>query len=157
SRRHPIGVVPDVLPTRVSCAILPTFRRRPQKRNGLAMRTRIGMLLVALLIAAPLAAIAAEKVAKPPRKTAVRPRFVPMDFAKMFSAGPLSDPQPPSTLLPAGATTVELTLRAATPTVCRYSVGQDRPLDEMTPFDTKQPSASPKTVIRGLDPDPSKV
>ena len=42
----------------------------------------------------------------------------------MFTAGPLSDPQPPSTLLPAGATTVELTLKAAAPTVCRYSVGQ---------------------------------
>ena len=54
----------------------------------------------------------------------------------MFTAGPLSDPQPPSTLLPAGATSVELKVRAATPTLCRYSVGQDLPLEQMTPFDT---------------------
>jgi hypothetical protein len=74
--------------------------------------------------------------------------FVPMDFKRMFTAGPLSDPQPPSTLLPAGAVTVDPTLRAATPTLCKYSVGKDLPLDQMTPFDTAAPSVSPQTIVR---------
>ncbi len=86
-----------------------------------------------------------------------RPKFVPMDFKAMFTAGPLSDPQPPSTLLPTGATTVDLTLRAASPTVCRYSVGKELSFAEMTPFDTAAPSTSPRTTIRGLDPDPTKL
>jgi hypothetical protein len=80
-----------------------------------------------------------------------------MDFKRMFTAGPLSDPQPPSTLLPAGAVTVDLTLRAATPTLCRYSVGKDLPYDQMTPFDTEAPSSSPRTIVRGLDADPGRV
>lgn len=87
-----------------------------------------------------------------PRKT-----FVPMDFKRMFTAGPLSDPQPPSTLLPAGATSVTLKLHAAAPTVCRYAVNQDAPFDKMTEFDERGPSVSPQTVIRGLDPNPGRV
>jgi len=75
----------------------------------------------------------------------------------MFTAGPLSDPQPPSTLLPAGATTVELTLRASVPTSCRYSIGRNQPLDQMITFDDQQPSTSPGTVIRGLNPDPAAL
>jgi hypothetical protein len=73
------------------------------------------------------------------------------------AAGPLSDPQPPSTLLPAGATTVELTLHASVPTSCRYSVGRSRPWDQMIAFDDPQPSTTPKTIICGLDPDPAVV
>lgn len=94
----------------------------------------------------------AEKAAPSRRST-----FVPMDFKKLFSAGPLSEPQPPSTLLPAGATSFTLTLRAATPTTCRYSIGADRPFDAMTPFDAKEASSTPRTLIRGLESDPGKV
>ncbi len=75
----------------------------------------------------------------------------------MFTGGPLSDPQPPSTLLPAGAQTVDLTLRASPPTLCRYSVGKDLPFDQMTPFDSAEPSSSPRTIIRGLDANPLRV
>ncbi len=97
-----------------------------------------------------------------PSTTKARPSrpqgaFVPMDFKRMFTAGPLSDPQPPSKLLPAGAVTVDLTLRAATPTLCRYSVAKDLPFDQMTPFDTAAPSSSPRTIVRGLDADPGRV
>ncbi len=56
--------------------------------------------------------------------------------------------------LPAGAVTVDLTLRAATPTLCKYSVGKDLPFDQMTPFDTAAPSSPPRTIVRGLDADP---
>ena len=52
---------------------------------------RLPLALLLLLIAAPALALAQSK-------------FVPMDIAARFTAGPLSDPQPPSTLLPAGAT-----------------------------------------------------
>ena len=84
-------------------------------------------------------------------------KFVPMDIAARFTAGPLSDPQPPSTLLAAGATTVELILHASRPVLCRYSVGQDLPFAQMTAFDTAGASTQPKTTLRNLDPDPRKV
>ncbi len=116
------------------------------------MKMSLVLLVTALLSGAPLATLA-EEVA---HKRARRP-FVAIDLAKMFTAGPLSAPQPPSTLLPAGATSVELKVHAATPTLCRYSVGQDLPLEQMTPFDSRQSSLSPKTLVRGLDPNPSKV
>jgi len=116
------------------------------------MKRPLIFLVTALLIAAPLATVAEEAA----RKRARRP-FDAIDLAKMFTAGPLSDPQPPSTLLPAGATSVELKVRAATPTLCRYSVGHDLAWEQMTPFDTRRPSLSPKTLIRRLDPNPSKV
>ena len=98
-----------------------------------------------------------KEAVKSPRATRVRRAFVPINFKERFTAGALSDPQPPSTILPAGATTVELTLHASRPSVCRYRVGQDVPLDQMTTFDTREPSSAPRTVIRGLDPDPGKV
>ena len=114
------------------------------------MKKPFVVLITALVIAAPLAVVAQEAANKRPGTARNRRPFVPIDLAKMFTAGPLSNPQPPSTLLPAGVTTVELTVRAATPTLCRYSVAQALPLEQMTSFDTQQPSSSPKTVIRGL-------
>lgn len=105
------------------------------------MRIHIAALLLAAL---PVVAFAQTK-------------FVPLDIAARFTAGPLSDPQPPSTLLPAGATTVDLIVRAARPTRCRYSVGKDLPFAEMTPFDTATASTEPKTTLRNLNPDPRKV
>lgn len=118
---------------------------------------KTSLLLLIFLFASLLAPPAFAQGAKRPANAPRRAPFVPMDFKKTFSAGPLSDPQPPSTLLPAGAATVELTLRAARPTVCRYSVGKDAPYEQMTPFDDKTPSTAPRTVIRGLDSDPARV
>jgi hypothetical protein len=110
-----------------------------------------------LLAGPPISAAQGEKAGKRPRTSQSRRVFVPLDFKQMFTAGPLSDPQPPSTLLPAGATTVALTLHASVPTSCRYSLGRSRPLDEMIAFDDQQPSTSPRTVIRGLNPNPATV
>jgi len=101
--------------------------------------------------------VAAQSPTTKARRARPQRVFVPMDFKRMFTAGPLSDPQPPSTLLPAGAVTVDLTLRAATPTLCKYSVGKDLPFAQMTPFDTVAPSVSPRTVVRGLNADPEYV
>ena len=119
--------------------------------------TRYRILITALVITAPLAATAQEAVGKRARTPRNRRPYVAIDIVKMFTAGPLSNPQPPSTLLPAGATAVELTVHADKPTLCRYSVGRAQPLEQMIPFDARKPSSSPKTTIRGLDPNPSKV
>ena len=67
------------------------------------------LLLTALLIAVPLATVAEEAA-----RTRPQCPYAAIDLAKMFTAGPLSDPQPPSTLLPAGATSVELKIRGHT-------------------------------------------
>ena len=113
--------------------------------------------LMSLLGRLPISAAQNEKATKRPRASQNRRAFVPLDFQQMFAAGPLSDPQPPSTLLPAGATTVELTLRASAATLCRYSLGRNLPLDQMAAFDEAQPSTTPKTIIRGLNPDPATI
>ena len=112
---------------------------------------------VSLLGRLPVSAAQSGKAGKQARTSQNRRVFVPLDLKQLFTAGPLSDPQPPSTLLPAGATTVELSLHASVPTSCRYSLGRSRSLDQMVAFDDQQPSISPKTVIRGLNPDPAIV
>jgi hypothetical protein len=114
-------------------------------------------VIVSLAATLPVSAASGEKAGKRPRTGSNRRVFVPLDWKQLFTAGPLSNPQPPSTLLSAGATTVELTLHASVPTACRYSLGRSRPLDQMIAFDNPQPSTTPKTVIRGLDPDPAVV
>ncbi len=123
----------------------------------MANRVLLMFVVVTLTARLPLWAAQNENVGKRLRTAPNRRVFVPLDFPQMFTAGPLSDPQPPSTLLPAGATTVELTLHASVPTSCRYSVGRSRPLDQMIAFDDPQPSTSPKTIIQGLNPDPAIV
>jgi len=123
------------------------------------MANKAFLVFIAMFLITGLQASAAqdETAGKRLRTGQTRRTFVPLDFKQMFTAGLLSDPQPPSTLLPPGATTVELTLHASEPTSCRYSVGQNRPLEQMTAFDGQQPSTSPKTTIRGLNPDPATV
>jgi hypothetical protein len=113
--------------------------------------------IISLAATVPVSAAQGGNAGKRPRTGPNRRVFVPLDWKQLFTAGPLSDPQPPSTLLPAGATTVELTLHASVPTSCRYSVGRSRPLDQMIAFDDTQPSTTPTTIIRGLDPDPAVV
>jgi hypothetical protein len=122
------------------------------------VRQAIFVFMTMALLARPsISAAQNDKAGKRTRTSPSRRVFVPLGFKQMFTAGPLSDPQPPSTLLPAGATTVELTLHAFAPTSCRYSIGRSQPLDQMIAFDDQQPSTSPRTVIRGLNPDPATV
>ncbi len=139
------------------------------------MRCLLCVASVLLALSGPVACLAGTAEQPPAAGTAAGPRdsqgqaatkarparprraFVPIDLKKLFTAGPLSDPRPPSTLLPAETTTVELKLTAASPTVCRYSVGKDLPYDRMTPFDLATASTAPRTVLRGLDPDPGHL
>lgn len=70
---------------------------------------------------------------------------------------PITDPDPPSTLLPPGTTRLDLSVHTITATTCGYNVGAPLPYDDMTPFDQGAGSTSHRTVIGGLDPDPNVV
>ncbi len=59
---------------------------------------------------------------------------------------PVTDPDPPSTLLPPGTTSLPLTVRTTSPASCRWSLGAPRAYTEMTPFEGGQ-----RTTLAGLD------
>ena len=70
---------------------------------------------------------------------------------------PVTDPDPPSTLLPAGATQFNLSVQSLEATTCAYAVGQPLAYGYMTPFDQGAGSTLHQTVISGLDPDPDAI
>jgi len=70
---------------------------------------------------------------------------------------PITNPQPPSTLLPVGAGSVSLTVQTATNTTCAYAVGQALPFSQMAAFTSDAGSQLHSTVISGLNPDPNFV
>ncbi|MCS6844743.1 MAG: carbohydrate binding domain-containing protein [Caldilineales bacterium] len=97
---------------------------------------------------------------------------------------PITNPQPPSTLLPPGSTSFTLSVDTPGPTQCRWAVGAPRPFDQMTPFDsdvllaahhsslaetprsahhqstTPQPTipqVTHTTTVSGLNPNPNVV
>jgi hypothetical protein len=70
---------------------------------------------------------------------------------------PITNVQPPSTILSVGATNVFLTVQTATNTTCAYSVGQPLPFSEMISFNTGSGAQIQSTVINGLNPDPNTV
>ena len=75
----------------------------------------------------------------------------------VYSPLSIANPQPPSTLLPPGTTTLSLTVQSSENTSCAYSIGADRPYDEMIPFDQGARSTIHQTMLRNLDPDPNVV
>ncbi len=70
---------------------------------------------------------------------------------------PITNPQPPSTLLPPGTTALSLTVQSTENTTCAYSMGIARPYDEMTPFDQGAGTTLHQTALSNLDPDPNVV
>lgn len=70
---------------------------------------------------------------------------------------PVTNPQPPSTLLPPGTTSLTLSVDTVTPTEARFSVGQALPFDQMTPFDQGAGTGHHGTTVPGIDPDPNVV
>jgi hypothetical protein len=70
---------------------------------------------------------------------------------------PIANPQPPSTLLPPGSTTVSLTVSTLENTSCAYSVGLPLPFAQMTPFDSGAGGTLHQTLVAGLNPDPLEV
>ena len=70
---------------------------------------------------------------------------------------PITNAQPPSTILPVGATNLFLTVQTASNTSCSYAMGQPLPFAQMTPFSSGTGTTSPGTLISGLSPDPNMV
>jgi len=70
---------------------------------------------------------------------------------------PITNPQPPSTLLPPGTTALSLTVQSTENTTCAYSMGIARPYAEMTPFDQGAGTTAHQTALSNLDPDPNVV
>jgi hypothetical protein len=75
----------------------------------------------------------------------------------VFPGIPVIDPEPPSTLLAPGATSVELAVSSIAPTSCAWAVGEPLPFDDMTPFDSGSGTSQHRTVVRGLDADANTV
>ncbi len=70
---------------------------------------------------------------------------------------PITNPQPPSTILLPGSTAVTLSVSSIVSTTCAYAVGSPLPYAQMTPFDRGSGTQSHQSVIGGLDTDPIVV
>lgn len=75
----------------------------------------------------------------------------------VYSGIPITNPQPPSTLLPPGTTALSLTVQSSENTTCTFSIGAAMPYDEMTPFDQGAGTTVHQTTLSNLDPDPNVV
>ena len=85
-----------------------------------------------------------------PGRACVAPEF---DYAGI----PITQPNPPSTLLPTGATQLDLTVQSAQPAVCGWALGTPLEFTGMTPFRNGQGGTAHRTLIAGLSPDPATV
>ncbi|MFZ6028747.1 MAG: LamG-like jellyroll fold domain-containing protein [Chloroflexota bacterium] len=74
-----------------------------------------------------------------------------------FPGIPVRNPQPPSTVLPAGATSFALSVETITPTRCAYSVNASLPYTGMTPFGEAADATTHTVTILGLDADPNRL
>ena len=73
----------------------------------------------------------------------------------VWSGIPITNVQPPSTLLPPGSTNLELLAETAETTSCAYAVGLPLDFLQMTPFASGAGSRQHQTVVAGLDPSPN--
>jgi hypothetical protein len=76
---------------------------------------------------------------------------------RVYPGIPVTDPQPPSTLLPPGTTAISLTVQSITSTTCAFALGQALPFEEMAPFDQGAGTTTHLTSVGGLDPTPNVV
>jgi hypothetical protein len=70
---------------------------------------------------------------------------------------PLTDPNPPSTLLEPNTTEFAFSVRSSLPAQCRYALGSPLDFDKMTPFDSGAGATTHQTVVKGLQSDPNIV
>ena len=77
--------------------------------------------------------------------------------AMLFVGRPITNAQPPSTLLPPGATSVDISVETVTNTTCAWSLGQPLAFTQMTPFAQGGGSRLHQTRLAGLSPDPNQV
>src|SRR5664280_1096009 len=70
---------------------------------------------------------------------------------------PITNAQPPSTLLPVGTTVVQLLVETSQNTSCAYCTNQSLTFAQMQPFDSGSGSRQHHAAIKGLNPDPNIV
>jgi hypothetical protein len=77
--------------------------------------------------------------------------------ARTYPGVPISDPQPPTTLLPVGATSFQLSVASLGVTQCGYAVGQPLEYAQMRPFQQGGGTTIHTTTVTGLSADPNLV
>jgi len=70
---------------------------------------------------------------------------------------PITDAQPPSTLLSPGTTALSLTVQSAASTTCAFALMSPLPYNQMTSFDQGTGTTFHQTMVRNLDPAPNVV
>jgi hypothetical protein len=70
---------------------------------------------------------------------------------------PVTNSQPPSTVLAPGATQVDLSVTSLENTSCAYAVGTPRSYDQMTPFSQGAGTKTHRTMVTGLSADPNTI
>lgn len=70
---------------------------------------------------------------------------------------PITNPQPVSTLLRPGTTSLRLTVQSVEETTCAFHIGSIPPYEEMVPFDQGAGTTFHQTILNNLDPDPNVV
>jgi hypothetical protein len=89
--------------------------------------------------------------------TAMQTGAVCRSAAVLYTGIPITNAQPPSTLLPPGATTLDLVVQTFTNTTCAWSVGEDLPYPQMTPFAAGAGTSRHQACVTGLSADPNVV
>jgi hypothetical protein len=74
-----------------------------------------------------------------------------------FTGIPITNPQPPSTLLAVGTTSLDLAVDTAEATACAYAVGAPLPYDQMTRFAQGAGTPHHQAHVGGLNADPQVV
>lgn len=83
---------------------------------------------------------------------------VPCQSASLIYPGiPVTNPQPPSTLLPPDATTFTLSVQSLVSTTCAYTVGAPLEYPQMTLFTQDAGATFHHTTVSGLHSDPNKL
>jgi len=78
-------------------------------------------------------------------------------WVQLASGIPITNAQPPSTLLPPGTTFLDLSVETVTNTTCAWSLGQALPFAQMTPFTEGAGSHQHRARAVGLSVDPNGV
>ena len=89
--------------------------------------------------------------------TAAQTGSVCQSAALLHTGIPITNAQPPSTLLPAGTTVLDLSVDTFTNTSCAWSVGVDAGFAQMTPFAAGAGTRQHQARITGLSADPNVV
>ncbi len=89
--------------------------------------------------------------------TATQTGTVCQSASLAYSGIPITNVQPPSTLLPVGATNLALLVETLDNTTCAFAVGQPLPYAQMTPFTSGGATRYHTTSVTGLSPDPNCV